>query len=113
MIYIVTKYYHKLVRDKIPEIIESEGKECKYTIIKDDDEYRKKVFLKFEEEFKELQKAKYAHEIAEELADVLELVHTLADIYNVDMENVKHLMNVKSVKKGRFIKKVFLHAVTE
>ena len=29
--------YHKLIRDKIPEIIEKSGKTCRYEIMSDED----------------------------------------------------------------------------
>ena len=34
--------YNKLVRDKIPEEIENQGKECKYEIL-DDEKYSKEL----------------------------------------------------------------------
>lgn len=31
------KIYHKLVRDRIPEIVEAEGKICRYKYLSDED----------------------------------------------------------------------------
>ena len=44
--------YNKLVRDKIPEEIENQGKECKYEIL-DDEKYSKELDKKLLEEVNE------------------------------------------------------------
>ena len=46
------KEYHKLVRDKIPEIIEASGKACKTEILSDED-YLKMLDAKLDEELAE------------------------------------------------------------
>ena len=63
----MTKHYHKLVRDKIPQIIEESGKACKTRILSRE-EYRKMLDEKLEEELAEYQESKSL----EELADLLE-----------------------------------------
>ena len=46
--------YNKLVRDKIPEEIEKQGKKCKYEIL-DDEKYSKELDKKLlEEKLKEI-----------------------------------------------------------
>ena len=65
-----TVKYHKLVRDRIPEIIESSGKTC-VTEILSDEEYLKMVDEKFNEELAEYHK----DQNIEELADLLELIY--------------------------------------
>lgn len=57
--------YNKLVRDKIPEIIETSGKKCETQVLNDDD-YLEMLDKKLSEEIKEYQES---HE-AEELADI-------------------------------------------
>ena len=44
--------YNKLVRDKIPEEIENQGKQCKYEIL-EDSEYEKELDKKLLEEINE------------------------------------------------------------
>ena len=62
-----TVKYHKLVRDRIPEIIESSGKIC-VTEILSDEEYLRMLDEKFNEELAEYHK----DQNIEELADLLE-----------------------------------------
>ena len=47
------KVYNKLVRDKIPEIIEADGKSCKTKILSDE-EYLKMIDAKLDEELAEI-----------------------------------------------------------
>ena len=65
--------YNKLVRDKIPEIIRSDGKQCTTEILSDD-EFLKMVDAKLDEELAEYHKDKNI----EELADLLEVVYAAA-----------------------------------
>ena len=46
------KIYNKLVRDKITDIIETDGRIAKYRIL-DDNEYRQELNKKLQEEVKE------------------------------------------------------------
>ena len=66
------KVYNKLVRDKIPEIIEADGKTCK-THILSDDEYLAALETKLNEEVAEYQIDKNL----EEMADVLEVLRAI------------------------------------
>ena len=68
------KEYHKLVRDKIPEIIEASGKACKTEILSDED-YLKMLDAKLDEELAEY----HQDQSLEELADHLEVLITAAD----------------------------------
>ena len=72
--------YNKLVRDKIPEIIEADGKTCEIKILSDD-EYIKMIDAKFDEELAEYHK----DQNLEELADLLEVIYaaTIARGYSV------------------------------
>ena len=67
------KEYHKLVRDKIPEIIEASGKVCKTEILSDED-YLKMLDAKLDEELAEY----HQDQSLEELADLLEVLFTAA-----------------------------------
>lgn len=63
------KVYNKLVGDKIPEIIEEDGKTCKMHILSDS-EYIMALEAKLNEEVAEYQ----ADKSLEEMADVLEVL---------------------------------------
>ena len=80
--------YPKLVRDKIPEIVEGKtGKEVK-TRIMEDEEYRKFLLKKVEEEAHELANAEDKEHIVEELADVMELIDTILEVNGLDRKSV-------------------------
>ena len=63
------KTYHKLVRDRIPEIIEADGKICVCETLTDED-YIHFLDQKLNEELSEYQEIKSL----EELADLLEVI---------------------------------------
>lgn len=65
--------YNKLVRDRIPEIIEDSGKTCEVEVI-DDKTYLEMLDEKLTEELNEYCES---HNI-EELADLLEVVYATA-----------------------------------
>ena len=67
----MVKTYNKLVRDRIPEIIESSGKTC-LTATLSDESYIHMLDLKLNEELTEYQESKSM----EELADLLEVIGT-------------------------------------
>lgn len=69
------KTYYKLVRDKIPEIIEQSGKVCKIEILSDD-EYLKMLDAKLDEELAEY----HQEQNLEELADLLEVLLAASNI---------------------------------
>lgn len=62
--------HHKLVRDRIPEIIEASGNTCATEILSDE-EYLRVVDAKLDEELAEYHK----DQNLEELADLLEVIH--------------------------------------
>ena len=65
--------YNKLIRDRIPEIIEASGKTC-VTEVLSDEEYLKMIDAKLDEELAEYHK----DENLEELADLLEVIYAAA-----------------------------------
>ena len=56
--------YKKLVRDKIPEIIEADNKKCNVEILSDE-EYLKMIDAKLDEELAEYHKDQNIEELAE------------------------------------------------
>ena len=66
--------YNKLVRDRIPEIIEVSGKNCKTKIL-NDEEYLRMIDAKLDEELAEYQESKSL----EELADLLEVMEAVVN----------------------------------
>ncbi|UTE78479.1 nucleoside triphosphate pyrophosphohydrolase [Rossellomorea sp. KS-H15a] len=104
--------YNKLVRDKIPQIIESKGKEFSTKILNDKD-YIKYLKEKAYEELDEYCEAETDGEAVEELADLLEVVRALSKQHGSTIEEVEKVRKVKAEKRGRFQKKVFLIKVDD
>ena len=52
-------------------------------------------------------------ETIEELADIYELIRTIAELHDSSMENVARLANKKKKERGAFEKKIFLEKVIE
>jgi len=95
--------YNKLVRDKIPEIIKSKG-EVSITHIASDKEYREKLKAKLQEEVKEF----IEDPNKEELADILEVIYALCDLYKIDKIKLEQFRKDKANKKGGFKDKIIL-----
>ena len=101
--------YNKLVRDKIPEIIKSNGEEP-ITRILTDEEYRVELEKKLNEEYQEVLNATGKDRI-EELADMLEIMRYLAKLENATLEEVIAIAEEKGAKRGTFENKIFLEKV--
>lgn len=101
------KIYNKLVRDKIPEIIENDGEKPIVRVL-NDNEYKKELEKKLKEEYEEFLIAEKKSERLEELADMLEVIRTLALLEDEDIQFIIDIMDKKREKKGGFTKKLFL-----
>lgn len=97
--------YQKLVRDKIPQIIESAG-ETPIVRILEDEEYLSHLETKLDEETGEFHRDKNA----EELADILEVVFALAQTIGCSREELMNIYHRKHDERGGFEKRIFLIA---
>lgn len=100
------KVYNKLVRDKIPEIIEADGKTCKTRILSDE-EYIAALEAKLNEEIAEYQSDKNL----EEMADVLEVLRAICLARGYGLEELEAVRANKVEERGGFVKKIFLESV--
>lgn len=101
--------YNKLVRDKIPENINSmEGRKATWRIM-DDDEYIKELNKKLLEEAHEF----IEENAIEELADVMEVIQSIMRIKNISYEELKNVQQMKREKKGGFSNKIYLVEVEQ
>lgn len=101
--------YNKLVRDRIPEIIESKG-EIPIIRILSDEEYKMELERKLREELEEALAASEIDRI-EELADMLEVMMALARLENKGLEDIISECDKKREKRGAFVKKIYLCGV--
>ena len=102
------KLYHKLVRDRIPEIIEAAGKTCICETLSHED-YLRLLDEKLNEELAEYQASKSL----EELADLFEVMQAVVRARGWTMEQLESLRAEKAAKRGRFEKKLLLKQVIE
>lgn len=105
------RIYNKLVRDKIPNIIEAKG-ETPIIKILDENEYKKELEKKLYEEYKEVIEAS-GDDRVEELADMIEVIRALANLENKSLNDVIAIADKKSEKRGAFEEKIFLEKVIE
>ena len=98
--------YNKLVRDKIPEIIEKSGKACEIEILSDE-EYLQMLDKKLDEELAEYHK----DQNIEELADLLEVLYATAKARGYSIEGLEHVRIEKQKARGGFDKKILLKSV--
>lgn len=75
-----------------------------------DGEYKKSLEEKLFEEYKKVIETKGDNRL-EELADLLEVVKSLAESENSSLEHIIELANKKREKRGGFEKKIFLEKV--
>ena len=84
-------FYHKLVRDRIPEIIEASGKNCVCETLSDD-QYLEMLDTKLNEELAEYQESKSM----EELADLLEVIRAVALARGSSIEEIEDIRVAKA-----------------
>ncbi|PZD93103.1 phosphoribosyl-ATP pyrophosphohydrolase [Paenibacillus sambharensis] len=104
--------YNKLVRDRIPAIIAESGNTCSTRIL-EEAEYRAQLRTKLYEELDEYMRAGDDSSAVEELADILELMHTLAAVHGSDPEQLEAIRKDKEERRGGFRERVFLMEVSE
>lgn len=102
------KEYNKLVRDKIPEIISNDNKRFDMHTV-DNDEAIKFLIKKLNEEVSEFQ----SDNNIEELADIMEVVFSLAKKLGYSEKDLLKVRNEKKEKRGAFDKNIVLDRVYE
>lgn len=95
--------YNKLVRDRIPELIEQQGEKA-VTRVLDDAEYQACLENKLDEEVREY----HADKSLEELADILEVVYSLAENAGYTQAELSKAYQKKHTTRGGFEKRIFL-----
>jgi predicted house-cleaning noncanonical NTP pyrophosphatase (MazG superfamily) len=96
--------YNKLVRDKIPEIIEANHNKCNYHIAENNEVYQKKLYEKFIEEFEEFKK----DPSIEEYIDIIEVLEAMAKFHNIDLMPMRQRKRMKRQLRGGFDDRIIL-----
>lgn len=100
------KVHNKLVRDKIPDIIEKDGKTC-VTHILSGEKYIVALETKLNEEVAEYQ----ADKNLEEMAGVLEVLQAICVARGYSLDELETMRAKKADERGGFKDKVFLEYV--
>lgn len=100
--------HNKLVRDRIPEIIETSGKTC-VAVTLPDDAYIRALDAKLNEELAEYQQSKSL----EELADFLEVMGAVVKARGYTWDDLTRVRKEKRAVRGAFDKRIFLQEVIE
>ncbi|AZQ48845.1 nucleoside triphosphate pyrophosphohydrolase [Bacillus sp. SBS7] len=104
--------YNKLILNKIPQIIKSNGK-TPTTRILPKDKYLKELCKKTQEELTEYIEAKTKPDKLEELSDLLELINAPAEHEGSTLEEINNIRKKKAEERGGFSDRVFLIEVTD
>ena len=100
--------YNKLVRDRIPEIIEASGKTCTTEILSAE-AYLRMLDTKMDEELAEY----HRDQNIEELADLLEVIRAAAAARGYSLDDLERIRAEKAEKRGGFEKRILLVEVQE
>ncbi|WP_099468647.1 nucleoside triphosphate pyrophosphohydrolase [Konateibacter massiliensis] len=95
--------FNKLVRNRIPQIIEKEGYKTNYKIM-NEEEYICALDQKLMEEAFEYQQDKSLGE----LADILEVIYAICKARGYSKKALQEAYQKKHVERGGFDKKIFL-----
>ena len=100
--------HNKLVRDRIPEMIEKSGKTC-ITEVLTNDAYIRALDTKLSEELAEYQQCKDL----EELADLLEVMGAVVKARGYTWDDLTRVRKEKRAQRGAFDRRIFQKEVIE
>lgn len=103
-------FHNKLVRDKVPEIIRKNG-EIPITHIASEKEFRHALFEKLLEEATELIASKTPEQMLEEIADIYEVLKTIASVCGFGTVQVEEARLQKKINVGGFKERIILDEV--
>ncbi len=107
-----THHYHKIVRDKVPELIKKSGAKP-ITRVMPVDDFARMLREKLVEEAREVKGAKAYDSIVGELADVMEVVASIQKILGISSQALSAARRKKFKERGGFTKRILLESVDE
>ncbi len=102
------KIHNKLVRNKIPDIIEADGRVAFFHILSYE-EYINELDRNLIEECSEYCENKSI----EELADIIEVIYAIAEVKGFSIAELDEIRNKKENERGKFNKRIFLEKVED
>lgn len=104
--------YNKLVRDLIPQVIEKSGSKFTTRSLYPS-EHLTEIKKKLYEAVQEFQETMNHQDALEELADILELIHTALPIHEATYEDLEKIRIAKKQKRGGFKEGIYLIEVED
>lgn len=98
---------NKLVRDKIPQLIKSEGKVPIFCKLTDNENFYSELCKKLIEETLEFVESGEL----EELADIVEVVEAILSYKNITLSELMQIKEKKATANGKFKERYFLLSV--
>ena len=103
------KIYHKLIRDKIPEIMAEKNVEFQVKVIESNKEFKQLLYKKLREEVEEFIESPSLGEYA----DILEVLDALREFHNFKLDDIKDAKILKRTISGGFKKRILLEWTKE
>jgi predicted house-cleaning noncanonical NTP pyrophosphatase (MazG superfamily) len=100
------KYYDKLIRDRIPEIIKQEGRDFLAEPMQDA-EFNEALLKKLIEESEEAVNAE-TKDLIVEIVDLYEIIDALIELHNLSREDILSLQEERRNERGGYKKKLKL-----
>jgi len=102
------KKYYKLIRDRIPEIIEADNEKPVVRVL-DNVEFKKELLKKLIEEAQEASEAGGdKKELQKEIGDILEIMEYVVQVFGLDKKQIYATKQKRKDSRGGFDKKLFL-----
>ncbi|WP_067843109.1 nucleoside triphosphate pyrophosphohydrolase [Amphibacillus sediminis] len=105
--------YNKLIRDKIPALLEEKQTSYQIEKIRKDDRFEQVLRKKLTEEVAEFLAANEKAERLEEIADIIEVLYALAQLDHVQPNQVEQIRQDKKLERGGFDQRLFLVSTTD
>lgn len=99
--------YEKAVRNRIPEIIKADGRNCEFVVL-DDASFLQEMNKKLSEETSEYNK----NNSIEEIVDILEVSYRIAELQGYNKETIEKIRKRKNIERGNFSNNIFLISST-
>jgi predicted house-cleaning noncanonical NTP pyrophosphatase (MazG superfamily) len=102
---------NKLVRDKLPEILESEGAKAEVYKVADDQIFKEVLLSKLEEEALEANEALSKEDLLETLGDIETVINGLLELNNYKRSDLAAQQVKKEKEVGSYSKRLILKIV--
>lgn len=103
---VMTQYHNKIVRDRIPELIERSGRIANIETLSPD-RFHEYLNDKLHEELTEYQ----ASRNIDELIDIVEVIQAIADSEGTSWTEFEAMRDAKRAERGSFTRRIWLRSV--